>query len=137
MLSSELKTFVHPQEAYRLEFPAHWENQVKDEGRSCGFGPYERDDVGLWISILPISIDSDRIVEDLPTMFAQALQQSSVPNVRPDSSLRHHALKADVAGEGGYHWLLTGGDLVLLATSQVPEGERETWNAMFDQLMGS
>jgi uncharacterized protein YtpQ (UPF0354 family) len=139
MLSSELKTFVHPQQAYRLEFPAHWEHQVKDDGRSCGFGPFERDDVGLWISILPISVDTDRIVDDLPAMFAQALEQASVTNIRRDPSLRHHALKADVLrdGEGGHHWLLAGGDLVLLATSQVPVAERETWSAPFERLMAS
>ncbi len=139
MLASEQKTFVHPQKAYRLEFPAHWENQVKDEGRSCGFGPYERDDVGLWISILPISIDSDRIAPHLPSMFSQALAQAPVANIRPDPSLRHHALKADVTreGEGGHQWLLAGGDLVLLATSQVPVAERETWNAMFQRVMAS
>src|SRR5438876_10899015 len=118
MLSAELKTFVHPQRAYRLEFPAHWENQVKEEGKSCGFGPYERNDVGLWISILPISLDTDRLVDDLPAMFAQAMSQSRLANIRPDTSLRHHALKADVQqeAEGGNHWRVAGSGLVLLGT---------------------
>src|SRR2546421_6360570 len=139
MLSSELKTFVHPQRAYRLEFPAHWENQVKDEGKSCGFGPYERNDVGLWISILPIRVDTDRLADLLPEMFAQALPHAPLANIRRDTTLKHHALKADVRqeGEGGHHWLIAGGDLVLLATSQVPSAERETWNAPFERLMAS
>jgi len=138
-MSQEFKTFIHPQRAYRLEFPAHWENQIKDEGRSCGFGPYERDNVGLWISILPFSLDTDRLVDELPRMFTQSLGEGRVANIRRDTSLRHAAMKADVVseGEGGHHWLVAGGDLVLLATSQVPAAERDMWSGPFDRLMAS
>jgi len=61
-----LKTFIHPGKVFQLDYPAHWDQVQHDEARSCGFGPHERDDVGLWISILPYSVDSDRLAEDLP-----------------------------------------------------------------------
>jgi hypothetical protein len=34
---------------------------TEKEGEACGFGPHERDDVGLWISILPMSVDTDTL----------------------------------------------------------------------------
>jgi uncharacterized protein YtpQ (UPF0354 family) len=40
-------------------------------------------------------------------------------------------------GEGGYYWLLAGGDVILFASSQVPAGERDVWNPMFDKVMSS
>jgi uncharacterized protein YtpQ (UPF0354 family) len=139
MATTELKTFVHPQKAYRLEFPAHWEHRVQEEGRSCGFGPYDRDNVGLWISILPMSLDTERLVDELPNMFAQALQKSEAAHIRRDPTLQHDGMKADITaeGEGGHYWIIAGGDLVLFASSQVPVAERETWNSVFDRLMAS
>ncbi len=139
MPATSLKTFVHPKRAYRLAFPAHWENRIEDDGRACGFGPSDRDDVGLWISIMPYSIDTDRLRDDLPALFQKALSQTEAANVRPDSSLRHHALKADItrADQGGHYWIIAGGDMVLFASSQVPAAERDAWNAQFERLMCS
>ena len=47
MLPINWKKFLHPAGVYRLEYPAHWDRVRKDEARSCGFGPHDRDDVGL------------------------------------------------------------------------------------------
>ena len=72
MFPTPLKTFLHPQSVYRLECPAHWDQVTEKEGESCGFGPHERDDVGLWISILPMSIDTPKLTEDLPKLMEQS-----------------------------------------------------------------
>lgn len=139
MSSNEFATFIHPQKAYRLEYPAHWEHKIEDEGRSCGFGPKERDDVGLWISIMPVSADTDRMADDLPMLFEKAIANNEAVNVRKDESLRHHAYTADITreGQGGQYWIVAGGDLVLFASTQVPVAERETWNAEFRRVMAS
>src|SRR5437016_4278369 len=131
-----LTTFVHPDKAYRLQYPAHWEHLEKDQARSCGFGPSDRDDVGLWITIMPMSIDTERLEADLPKLFAQAINKSEGKNVRRDPALRHFGLKADNTeqAEGGHFWMIAGGDLVLFASSQVPATEREIWNPQFDDL---
>src|SRR5438309_3301290 len=100
MFATPWKKFVHPAEVYRLEYPGHWDQVIKDEGRSCGFGPHERDDVGLWISIMPVSLDTDRLADDLPQLMNQALPQFQAGNVRRDETLRHHGLKADMQKEG-------------------------------------
>src|SRR5262249_25090310 len=68
MFPTPLKTFVHPHHAYKLEYPAHWDAVVEKDGESCGFGPHERDDVGLWISVLPMSVDTARLKDELPRM---------------------------------------------------------------------
>lgn len=138
-MSGLLKTFVHPQKAYRLEFPAEWENLVQDEGRSCGFGPRDRNDVGLWISIIPATLDTDQFNAELPKLFEQSLRKADATNLRRDENLKHHAMKADATtdGQGGHYWLLAGGDLVLFASSQVPVAEREVWNPPFEKLMAS
>jgi len=139
MLPVPLKTFVHPHSIYRLEYPAHWDQVTEKDGESCGFGPHERDDVGLWISILPASIDTDRFAEDLPKLMEQALSESEAANPRPDPTLRHHAMVADTTkeGEGGHYWLVAGGDVVLFASTQVPVAERANWTPAFQQLMAS
>jgi uncharacterized protein YtpQ (UPF0354 family) len=139
MTNDSLATFEHPQQAYRLEYPAHWEHIEKDEGRSCGFGPRERDDVGLWISILPFSLDTDKLSGELSKIFKQAVGDSEARNVRADPTLRHRAMKADVTtpGEAGNFWIIAGGDLVLFASSQVPAADRATWNPQFERLMAS
>jgi uncharacterized protein YtpQ (UPF0354 family) len=139
MPSTEFTTFVHPQKAYRLEYPAHWEHLVKEEGKSCGFGPRERDDVGLWISIMPVSLDTDGMEEHLPKLFEQSMEKTEAANLRRDESLQHYGIKADMTkeGEGGHYWMLIGGDLVLFASTQVPPAERDTWNPQFDRLMAS
>jgi uncharacterized protein YtpQ (UPF0354 family) len=139
MLPTPLKTFVHPAKVYRLEYPGHWDQVQKDEARSCGFGPHERDDVGLWISIMPMSVDTDRLAEALPQLMGQALERAEADNLRPDPTLHHYGLKADVRkeGEGGHYWLVAGGDVVLFASSQVPAAERDAWNPAFDRLMAS
>ncbi|HEY2384619.1 MAG TPA: DUF1444 family protein [Terriglobia bacterium] len=130
--------FIHPANAYRLEYPADWEHLEKDEGRSCGFGPRERDDVGLWITILPLSINTERIERDLPGIFASAIGEGEAANVRRDRSLRHLGFKADgTSEETANFWIITGGDLVLFASSQAPENEREIWNPQFERLMSS
>src|SRR5438105_3059486 len=115
MLPTPLKKFVQPQSVYQLEYPAHWDQLVEKQGESCGFGPHERDDVGLWISILPFSVDTDKLPAELPKVFQQAVQESHAQNVRRDATLKHYGLIADITkdGEGGNYWILAGGDVVL------------------------
>lgn len=135
-----LATFEHPAGVYRLRYPADWEHLVQDEGRSCGFGPRERDDAGLWISILPVRADTEKLCADLGRLFADALGQLQWACLREDRSLLHFALKADSTGpanNGGCYWLVAGGDVVLFASTQVPTVEREHWSAAFDLLMAS
>jgi hypothetical protein len=45
MLPIHWKKFLHPAGVYRLEYPDYWDQVQKDEARSCGFGPHDRDDV--------------------------------------------------------------------------------------------
>jgi uncharacterized protein YtpQ (UPF0354 family) len=134
-----LKTFIHPHKVYRLEYPAHWDNLQQDDAKSCGFGPHDRDNVGLWISILPMSVDTDRLAEDLPRLMKQAIGQFEAENLRQDKTLRHYGLKADMKkeGEGGAYWIVVGGDVVLFASTQVPAGEENEWNPAFERLMAS
>ena len=139
MLTAPVKTFVQPQSVYRLEYPAHWDQVIEKEGASCGFGPHDRDDVGLWISIMPFSVDTEKLESELPKAFAQALEQSEAVNPRRDTTLRNYGLIADMAkeGEGGHYWIISGGDVVLFASSQVPIAERDVWNPPFAKLMAS
>jgi uncharacterized protein YtpQ (UPF0354 family) len=134
-----LATFVHPQGAFSLSYPAHWENQVQQEGRMCGFGPRERDDVGLWISVLPARVDTEHpeMRAGLAKMFQQAAGQG-ISNIREDRSLAHFSLKADSSeGDAGRFWLVTGGDLILFASTQVPQSARQEFEGPFDRLMAS
>lgn len=135
----EWTTFEHPQHAYRLEYPKPWECLVQKDGADCGFGPRDRDDVGLWISMMPMRLDTDRITDELPKVFRQVMGTSRAANLRADESLRHPGMKSDLAaeGEGGHFWLLAGGDLVLFASTQVPEKERGIWNPLYDRVMAS
>ena len=139
MASVDWKKFVHPGGVYCLEYPAYWDHLQQDEGRSCGFGPHERDDVGLWITLMPVSVDSNRLVEELPKILNQVLPEMEGGNVRRDPTLRHYGVRADMhkEGEGGHYWLIAGGDVVLLASSQVPAAERHIWNPNFDRVMAS
>jgi hypothetical protein len=139
MIPTSLKTFIHPHTVYRLEYPGHWDQVQEKDGESCGFGPHDRDDVGLWISILPVSVDVDRLTQDLPDLMQQALDKAGAVNLRRDPTLRHYGLIADMTkeGQGGHYWIVAGGDVVLFASSQVPEGERDVWNPPFAQLMAS
>ncbi len=139
MMPIKWKKFLHPARAYRLEYPAHWDQAQKDEARSCGFGPHDRDDVGLWISLLPFSVDSERLADELPKLLGQVLPHMEGGNVRSDPTLRHHAVKADVKkeGEGGHYWLIAGGDVVIFASSQLPSAERHIWNPTFERLMAT
>ena len=139
MLNAPLKTFKHPCRVYHLDYPAHWDHVEQDEARSCGFGPHERDDVGLWISILPMSIDSDRIAEDLPSILEKAMPEFEASDPRKDPTIQHYALKAEVKkeGQGGHYWIVAGGDVVLFASSQVPSAERDVWNPPFEKVMAS
>ncbi|HEV3144214.1 MAG TPA: DUF1444 family protein [Gemmataceae bacterium] len=139
MLPKFVKTFVHPHKAYQLEYPGHWDAVVEKDGESCGFGPHERDDVGLWISILPASVDTERMIDELPQFMQQALDRAEAVNLRQDKSLKHYGLIADMTKEnqGGHYWIVAGGDLLLFASTQVPAAEHEQWNPMFAQLMAS
>jgi uncharacterized protein YtpQ (UPF0354 family) len=134
-----LKTFHHPRSVYRLEYPSHWDQITQKEGESCGFGPHERDDIGLWISIMPMSVDTERLKEDLPKLMQHAMKDSESENVRLDKTLRDHGMVADIKkeGQGGHYWLVTGGDVVLIASSQVPVAERDVWNPLFQEVMAS
>src|SRR5438874_6041369 len=104
MMLTSWKKFQHPAGVYRLEYPSHWDQVQQDEGRSCGFGPHDRDDVGLWISIMPMSIDTDRLAEDLPRLMKEAMCKVEAGEPRLDKTLHHHALVAEVRkeGEGGH-----------------------------------
>ncbi len=139
MPPSPLHRFVHPAGVYHLEYPAHWESLQQDEGRSCGFGPRDRDDVGLWITILPFSVDTDRLAEALPELMQRSLEKEDATAFRPDPTLRHQGLRADTRkdGQGGSYWILAGGDVILFASTQVPVAERDVWNPLFDQVMAS
>ncbi len=139
MLVTSLKTFVHPHSVYRLEYPSHWDQVTKKDGESCGFGPHERDDVGLWISLMPMSIDTERVQDDLPKLMEQSLKGSGAANLHRDTSLRHFGLVADATkeGEGGQYWIVAGGDVVLFASTQVPAAERDEWNPPFQKVMAS
>jgi uncharacterized protein YtpQ (UPF0354 family) len=134
-----LKKFGHPHSVYRLEYPAHWDQVIEKNGESCGFGPHERDDVGLWISIMPWSVDTDKLPDELPRLIQQALQGADAANLRRDTSLKHYGLVADITkeGQGGNYWILAGGDVVLFASSQVPVAERDDWNPPFLKVMAS
>ena len=116
------KKFLHPGGVYGLEYPDFWDQVTKDDARSCGFGPHDRDDVGLWISLMPVSVDTDRLAEELPKILNQVLPQMEGGNVRRDPALRHYGVKADVHkdGEGGHYWLIAGGDVVLFAPMVEP-----------------
>src|SRR5262249_12666866 len=131
--------FIHPHSVYKLEYPAHWDQVQEKDGESCGFGPHDRDDVGLWVTIMPMSVDTDRLAEELPNLMRHGLEKSGAENLRPDPALRHYGLVADMAkdGQGGHYWILAGGDVVLFASSQVPAAERDVWNPPFQQLMAS
>jgi hypothetical protein len=139
MIPISLKTFVHPHALYRLEYPSYWDQITQKDGESCGFGPHDRDDVGLWISLMPVSVDTDRLAEDLPNLMKQALRESGAKDLRRDPTLRHFGLIADMTkdGQGGHYWIIAGGDLVLFASSQVPVAERDEWNPPFQKLMAS
>ena len=139
MTDEPLIAFSHPQGAFRLRYPADWEHLEKDNAQSCGFGPRDRDDVGLWISILPLRLDTDKLSTELRPAFEQALGNSEAVDIRADVTLRHQALKADISEprEAGHFWIVAGGDLVLFASSQVPAAERARWNPQFERLMAS
>src|SRR5262249_47941564 len=109
------------------------------DGESCGFGPKERDDVGLWISIMPMSVDTDKLEKDLPKLIEQSLPKFEAENLRQDTTLRHYGLVADITkdGQGGHYWIMSGGDVVLFASTQVPAAERDVWNPPFMQIMAS
>ena len=87
-------------EAYRLVYPGRRDQVQKDEAQSCGFGPHNRDDVGLWISLMPINIDTDLLADERPKLMSKAIPRDEGGNVRHDPTLRHHAVKADVTKEG-------------------------------------
>ena len=139
MFPTPLKPFVHPHSVYKLEYPAHWDQVIQKDGESCGFGPHERDDVGLWISVMPMSVDTDRLKEELPKLMQQTLEKTEATNLRLDPTLRHYGLVADMTkeGEGGNYWIVAGGDIILFASTQVPVGERNEWNPPFQKLMAS
>ncbi len=139
MAHDKLAMFEHPAKAYVLEYPEPWEYLVQDEGRSCGFGPRDRDDVGLWITVLPFRIDTDAVRSDLQQLFEQTVGAGHLANIRPDPTLRQFALRGDSTApdQGGHSWLVAGGDLLLLASSQFPPAERDAWLAPFDRLMAS
>jgi uncharacterized protein YtpQ (UPF0354 family) len=140
MTTTQWKRFRHPRGIYHLEYPAHWEQLQKDEARSCGFGPHDRDDVGLWISLMPVSLDTDRLAEELPGMLGQAVSaEMHGDSIRRDPTLRHHGVKADMRreGQGGHYWLIAGGDVVLFASTDVPVAERDVWNPIFERVVSS
>lgn len=139
MPPTALNLFVHPHSVYELECLSHWDRVVEKDGESCGFGPKDRDDVGLWISLMPMSVDSDKLAEHLPKLMKKALAKAETANLRVDPTLRHYGLIADMTEENqaGHYWIVAGGDVVLFASSQVPPAERDIWNPLFHQVMAS
>src|SRR5262249_28437578 len=139
MIPTTVKTFVHPHKVYRLEFPAHWDQVTQKDGASCGFGPHDRDEIGLWVSVMPVSVDTEKLAEVLPDLMKDFLQHAEARDLRPDPTLRHYGLIADMTkeGEGGQYWILAGGDVVLFASSQVPVAERDAWNPYIHKVMAS
>ena len=139
MFPTPVKTFIHPHNAYRLEYPSHWDQITKEDGRSCGFGPHERDNVGLWISVMPMSLDTDEFIDDLPKLMETGMPKLDATELKRDTTLKHYGLKADIRKEGqcGNYWLVAGGDLILFASTQVPTGEGDEWNPLFCKVMAS
>lgn len=139
MFSFPVKQFIHPHEVHRLEYPAHWDQAIAKEGELCGFGPHDRDDVGLWISIMPMRIDTDKMSEDLPKLMELSLEKTEAANLRRDNSLKDFGLIADRPrqDQGGNYWLVAGGDVVLFASTQVPPAERSTWNPILHKAMAT
>src|SRR4051794_35000908 len=89
---------------------------------------------------MPVSVDTDQLAEELPRMLSQVIPAGvQGGNVRRDLTLRHHGVKADVQkeGEGGHHWLIAGGDVVLFASSDVPAAERHVWGPIFERLLAT
>ena len=88
---------------------------------------------------MPVSVDSERLAEELPKILTQVLPHMEGGNVRRDPSLRHYGVKADVEkeGEGGHYWLIAGGDVLLFASTQLPAAERDVWNPTFDRVMAT
>lgn len=133
--------FTHPRGIYSVSYPAAWETVVENEGRSCGFGPRDRNDVGLWISVLPVRVDTEQadLRPGLRKILEQVAREDSLANVRDDATLRHSALTADNVGPGlaGRFWLVSGGDLVLFASTDVPAAAREEFGEAFDAVMAS
>jgi uncharacterized protein YtpQ (UPF0354 family) len=140
MSTEALKTFVHPRQAFVLDFPAHWEHRVEENDMTCGFGPYERDNVALWISILPANFDTDELGEKMMQFFTDSLSElGHAANFREERAMYHQTVKADNVkeGEAGHFWMIAGGDLVLYAHSQVPAGEKEIWGPPIDRILNS
>src|SRR5436853_7225556 len=100
MFPTSLKTFIHPHSVYRLEYPSHWDAVIEKEGESCGFGPHERDDVGLWISVLPMSVDTDKLADELPRLISLSLEKTEAENLRRDPTLHDYGLISDRTKEG-------------------------------------
>jgi uncharacterized protein YtpQ (UPF0354 family) len=88
---------------------------------------------------MPMSVDTDRLAADLPKVMEMSLEKTMAQNPRPDTTLRHAAMVADVTkeGQGGHYWVVAAGDVVLFASSEVPIAERDVWNPTFQELMAS
>jgi hypothetical protein len=131
--------FEHPHRAFSLRYPAEWESQQKEDGRSCGFGPRERDDVGIWFSVFLVGVDAEGRGPDPRETLAHSLRDRPGVEIHDDRSLQHPAVSADCtdATRGGQHWLVAGGDVVLFATSEFPPAERSSWEPVFARLMQS
>jgi hypothetical protein len=86
-----------------------------------------------------MSVDTDKIQDDLPRLMEQVMDKSDATNLRRDPTLRHFGLIADMTKEdqGGHYWIVVGGDIVLFVSTQVPPAERDVWGPPFAQLMGS
>src|SRR5207302_1556665 len=87
--------------------------------------------------VMPIRADTEKLREDLPRLMQEGLPHVKASNLRPDATLRHYGLKADVAEErgGGHYWIVAGGDVVLFASSDVPAGEGGAWSPVFAEIM--
>jgi len=88
---------------------------------------------------MPMSVDTDKLTEELPRLMQQAIEKSAGENLRRDETLpplrpdRGH----DKGGRGRTLLDRGWGDVVLFASSQVPIAERDVWNPPFQQVMAS
>tara|TARA_R110002096_G_scaffold215310_9_gene403128 strand:+ start:41621 stop:42679 length:1059 start_codon:yes stop_codon:yes gene_type:complete len=133
-----VQRFSHPGGIYELDFPDEWIVVIEDDGLNCGFGWEDSDDVGLWISVLPFSIEAEPLLEGLLDSFREAAGDS-FGQFQQDVRLAHPAFKArsqDPASPG-LAWMVTNGNAVLFASAHTPIAELADFEPVFDQLMQS
>lgn len=134
----QAQRFDHPAGIYEIDFPDEWVVVIEDEGSNCGFGWEDDDSVGLWISVLPYSIESEALLDGLLESFREAAADT-FDQFQQDVGLAHPAFKArsrDPAAPG-LAWMVSNGDVVLFASAHTPIAEMADFEPVFDQMMKS